>query len=610
MKDRIYNMLRNKSIFSRVHTINLIIAILPVLVVAIFSLCVFVSISMQRLSETETISLYNYTENLSSELYHLDNDVVSFAQSDSVQNLLKNYSTMSDYERYVAIDLVEKNYFQQFTMSDYITDAVLITNSYTVINICNGPHDDFAIQSLNYVELLHNTVNQTNKTLLSGTDKYKLDAGDSANSNGFLYSKRVVDNDTILNNAGYFVMYFDKAAFFNLSSEHNIGSANMTKHYIMDENASLLYTDDTTVKEETLSRIAKLMKANIAASDYSFRLSDRSYSLCVYYPIRGLDYYVVTVIPATVFMSQVRLIMILMAVLALLLIMFSWYFSAAIANSIYIPINNIHASLKAIEQNDFYVPPDDPYHDELASVRNLLNHTTSLIDKLIQQEKEDEKQKFELQFKSLQAQMNPHFLVNTLNSVIWLSDIQGANNIKELTQSLINILSTLLSNSSSYITFENEFKFLKDYVAIQQYRYFDQFAMEIDAADDLLQLKIPRFILQPIIENCIIHGLDDSVRFMTITLSVKVVEDFVRIQICDDGAGIPPQRLERILRFEESETAGTSSLRGLASIGLNNIQHRIQLIYGKNYGLAITSEVNLGTKVTVTFPNTYKEEAK
>jgi len=194
------------------------------------------------------------------------------------------------------------------------------------------------------------------------------------------------------------------------------------------------------------------------------------------------------------------------------------------------------------------------------------------IDLLLKQQLHEQQQKSDLEFEILQAQINPHFLYNTLDSIKWLAAIQNANNIGELTTALINLLKYNISVKKAVVLLEDEIKSLNNYFVVQKYRYGDTFDARFELDPETLQCEVLHFMLQPIVENAIIHGFEDISHTGLVTIqSSKEGQDLV-IAVKDNGIGI---KADRIIDLENNPADRFNG------IGMSNIHNRIQLHYGK-----------------------------
>lgn len=208
-----------------------------------------------------------------------------------------------------------------------------------------------------------------------------------------------------------------------------------------------------------------------------------------------------------------------------------------------------------------------------------------------------------LELLALQSQMNPHFLFNTLEAINWkaIELSRGPNKINDMIRDLSGILKYVLQPPSGRETLANEIKHARDYLRIQRVRFKNRFSVRWDLQSGLERRKVIRFLLQPLLENAIYHGLREKQGRGLITIRVREARGRLRIVVADDGVGMTPRRLAEVRRRLDDE--GSDAETGSGSIGLANTSRRIHLTFGDGYGLGLESEPGRGTSVTVTLPS-------
>ncbi|MFC4404887.1 cache domain-containing sensor histidine kinase [Gracilibacillus xinjiangensis] len=198
------------------------------------------------------------------------------------------------------------------------------------------------------------------------------------------------------------------------------------------------------------------------------------------------------------------------------------------------------------------------------------------------------------EYKTLQAQVNPHFLYNTLESINWSAKIAGEKKISQMAESLGYVLRSSINMKSTLIPLSEEVSIVDHYITIQKYRFEERLYFKKNIPNHLLQLKIPKFILQPIVENAIRYGLQEMVGVCEIILDINEYEGDIKIMISDNGPGMEREYLINLIKGEYIPK-GTG-------IGLKNINERIKILFGSDYGLHIESETGKGTNVIITIP--------
>lgn len=262
------------------------------------------------------------------------------------------------------------------------------------------------------------------------------------------------------------------------------------------------------------------------------------------------------------------------------------------------PIRQLRDGMSTIEEGNFETRVDIEVENEIGSLARSFNMMTDRIHALIEQNFYEQEQKRKSELRALQAQINPHFLYNTLDSIIWMAEDEKNEEVVVMTAALARLLRQSISNEQEQVTIEQEIDYVRSYLTIQKMRYKDKLEYEIEAEPEILPVQIVKFTLQPLVENAIYHGIKYKETKGTICIRGYVKDKQAQITVEDDGAGMDEQQIQRILEDTANENARTSG------VGVANVQKRLQLYYGEEYGISYTSEVGKGTTALVTIPMT------
>ena len=263
------------------------------------------------------------------------------------------------------------------------------------------------------------------------------------------------------------------------------------------------------------------------------------------------------------------------------------------------PMKKLDLAVKKLEagQETVDLAVNGPYEVEhlSRSIQSMVSTMRHLMDDIIQQE--EQKRRSELDV--LQSQINPHFLYNTLDSVIWMTENGRTEDAVVMLTSLARLFRISLSRGSNIITIADELEHARHYLTIQKMRYKNKFSADISAADGAEELYTIKLIVQPILEHAIYHGMDYADGDGKIRISAFREREDVVIEVADNGPGMPAEVVERLLDQGGSYMAADSKGSG---IGLRNVHRRIQLTFGREYGLTILSEPDDGTVVRIRLP--------
>lgn len=247
-----------------------------------------------------------------------------------------------------------------------------------------------------------------------------------------------------------------------------------------------------------------------------------------------------------------------------------------------------------------------PYMNRTDEIGTLYNEYSNMLEELnasIKRDYQDKLNILDAQMKSLEARINSHFLFNTLESINSMAEIDENEDIATMSLALGNMFRYAIKTPSEIVTLQDEINHVKDYVSIQAIRFSNKFTLTLDIPDELYQQKVLKLILQPLVENSFYHGLNYCTAGDNITIQAKRDSSILYITVSDNGQGMTQEVLDE-LRAKLSEEASFTELghRNKQGIGLKNIHSRIELYYGRGYGLSITSTPGEGTSITIKIP--------
>ena len=292
---------------------------------------------------------------------------------------------------------------------------------------------------------------------------------------------------------------------------------------------------------------------------------------------------------------------VLMAVLLLgAAMVLSMFFATAITR----PIKELRDSMKEVEKGNLdNVNVAVSSQTEIGSLENSFNLMTSQIRQLMEQNIYEQEQKRQSELKALRSQINPHFLYNTLDSIIWMAEGGKNKEVVRMTAALARLLRQSISNDNELISIEKEIDYAGSYLTIQKMRYRDKLEYEIEVDEEIKHKEIINLILQPLVENAIYHGIKYRGSKGLVRITGRGEGDKIILTVSDNGIGMDETALEEI--FDRSKAR-----EGNNGVGVYNVQTRIQLYYGTEYGLHFESRLGEGTQVTVTIPKHCREEGR
>ncbi len=287
----------------------------------------------------------------------------------------------------------------------------------------------------------------------------------------------------------------------------------------------------------------------------------------------------------------------LMALILVLCIVITIFLARYVSGWISRPIKELERLMVAVERGDFSEPPTVKGNQEVEALSQsfslMILRIRTLMDDIVKSQ--ELKRKFELD--ALQAKINPHFLYNTLDSVVWMAEQNDTQGVIRMISALAKLFRVSLSKGHEVISLSEELEHVHNYLIIQQIRYQGKFEFSIQVEEGLQDCPTIKLIVQPIVENAIYHGIKYLQEMGHITIKAyRRKPGAIVLEIQDNGVGMDEEKLTKILTF-----SGIHSPRG-SGIGVRNVHQRVQLYYGSDFGLEISSELDEGTLVRIVIP--------
>ena len=288
--------------------------------------------------------------------------------------------------------------------------------------------------------------------------------------------------------------------------------------------------------------------------------------------------------------DMIRLSLWLAVVVLAVAVLTSWLLSRLIGK----PLRGLASAMESFESDaDHFTYRPVGGTREVQELSDSFEHMVLRIQELMTTVREEEVNLRKTELKALQAQINPHFLYNTLDSIAWMCE-QGRNaDAVKMVHALARLFRISISRGHELIPIAKELEHAESYLQIQMYRYKNQFTYTFDVDPDCLGYYCNKITLQPIIENSINHGLDLMVEEGRIDVRVRFDGDDIVFSVQDNGVGMSPEQLEAIMQHGPTDRTG---------IGIKNVNDRLKIYFGRSYGLSITSEPDVGTCVEIRMP--------
>ncbi len=365
--------------------------------------------------------------------------------------------------------------------------------------------------------------------------------------------------------------------------------------YIVDEDGFII---SNSIRNEVGSKSKNSLYVNLYdKSGHQTVIWNGIEYLSSYHKLENTNWYLVYSVPLNSIIKKVNFLKLKILITSIILLCVSAIIAIIISRKISLPLVKLSKRIKTYKNELSPVISRFSIEDEVrilsSEYENIIEKLENTIHELLIEQ--DQKRKAELH--ALQMQINPHFLYNTLNSLKCLVWTNKSHLIEPMIDALVNLLEQTVGREDELISIEEEINNIKNYVYIQETRIGFNIFMNYKLENDLLGCKIPKLLLQPIIENAIFHGIE-SRKKGSITLICFSKADDIIIEIIDDGVGMSEETVTALLSSQKNLYSSSFS-----SIGIKNVNDRLKLYFGQKYGLEITSSIGIGTSVIIRMPS-------
>ena len=393
-----------------------------------------------------------------------------------------------------------------------------------------------------------------------------------------------------------YIAIYSSSEHFTSMLKDNLTITGSVSYIINDRNA-IVASSDSSLSGIYLLDYDAIKDSFMSSNNFIERNILNTTVYAGFYNIKQPGWFMVTVLPSGPLITQSNTIMIQYILMYLAFLVFALILAHFMSHSITNRISSVIYQMSKVRKGTLS-PMDSPeYHDEIGDLIDTYNYMTRRMDQLMTEQAKAAEELRIAEFHSLQAQINPHFLYNTMDMINWLAQQGRTEEVSRAVQSLSRFYKLTLSRKQSISTISHEAEHVDIYIQIQNMRYHDSIALVSDIPDELMEYQIPKLTLQPIIENSVLHGiLETDDKTGTIVLTGWLEDSDIVLLISDDGVGISSDRLSTLLSGE-----GTSSSGG-TNIAVYNTHRRLQILYGPDYGLKYSSNPGQGTEVEIRIP--------
>lgn len=391
--------------------------------------------------------------------------------------------------------------------------------------------------------------------------------------------------------AAYLMVNMDETQIRAMYESVTEGNRNTV--YIVDSNGNIVSCSNGKLNGFEFFNMKNLDRL-FGDSAYTFTKMRGENILFTRYQDADSGFTVLEEIPLAVLMEPIRRVRVAIVMLAVLAIGAAAVYAGHFADRMTRPISQLCDFMLQVEEENLNQDCTVSGYKEINILGKGLNTMLGRMRELLQGIKQKEQQKRKMELSFLQAQINPHFMYNTLFSIKCMVDMEKNEEASKMLVSFIQLLRSTLSNPDEFVTVRQEFHVLQQYIDIQKFRYDDGFQVIFECDEAAEEKKIPKLLIQPLLENAIFHGVEFKKGEGLIIITARLRNEAVMITVEDNGVGIAPEILEKI---HEGEQLGSKT-----HVGIVNVKERIQLNFGESYGMHIESIQWKGTKIVLNLP--------
>lgn len=575
-------MYYKKSIFNRLFNSYVLIGIIPILILSISYYWFFTSVFTDTITKQTYANTEAITNNIDSLIQEYKEIINTLSKEPAIHNAIIHGSINSDIQQEISI----KSYLSLASKHNKASLYIVDTKGNTVFSTHPLPNHYDVKKHSNW-----GIFRKANNSYDAVTDanKYTHPSGDTV-AIGVIKAIR----DQGGTPKGYIIIDIYRKHIVDIYN--NVDSSLATDTIVIDQR---FYTI-VDVRKPYLE--ATLYKSN--DKDYIYQKKSGFYkeqvngsqSLVTFVNSDKSDIIVIAVTPMDIIIQNQKFIKKIAMVVAGISIFICFIFAFLIAQSISKPIRKLVKSMKKVKDGDLSINVEENREDELGMLARSFNTMIMRIQDLLDNIVEKQQRVRVAEIKALQAQINPHFLYNTLDSIKWIAKMNNVEEISIIATHLAKLLRNTINSGEEIVTVEESIKVIKSYLLIQKIRYSEKFDILIDIEDQIMQYKVPKLIFQPIVENATIHGLESKVGHGILSIKGIKQEEHMIFTISDNGVGMDQEYVEAIQKGEYSH------LQKSDSIGIQNVDRRIKLYYGIEYGLQVESSPEKGTTIIFKIP--------
>ena len=598
----IVEKLRGHRIFYRLLMMFIFATLLPITFFSIWSYRKNSQVIREKVYDSVNAVLDQFSNQINQKIEKIRNDSIEISYMSEIQDAVMNYKGYNNRELNKLKINVTKEMSTKYAFDNIVAGITLYTLEGEKINVYGESVYTINLSETDLEEFLPYLQEKGGKCVFRSVNEKDQEALANLKREAIIVGKAIKQSNTG-NTIGYMLLQINENNFSDIYAGMN---KNMNaRAFILDSEGTVIstvgdYADIGELYPDEKIR-EQLLKANLELKEQ--QKLDREDIVLMGRKMSKNDWKLFFLIPNSYLQTGLSGALLNFIAISVICISIGIIVTFIFSYSIILPLNEVNKGLQQFEEGNLSISLSEKAHDEITALSIQFNHMAKKINRLLDKVKNDEKQKRKLEIQALQAQINPHFLANTLNTAAYIARMKREETIEILLNAIIELLRNSMKNDDSMHLIKNEMELIKQYITIQDYRLLGKFTVNIQIDPEIEKYSIPRFILQPVVENAIIHGVEPLDRRGAISIRGYLQDEKILFVITDNGVGMEKEQVEKMLNNRCNIEKGRFS-----GVGIGNVNSRMQLIFGEQYGLTIKSEKNMFTSVVISFPKVQSGE--
>jgi len=580
--------IKNKLLFSYI-----LLSLIPLLIVSILTFNQYSNDLKTKLGLYSVKIMDQSAKNMKTRIDAIEGFCYELMLYEEVQRILREYNTQSISEKRNRI----------LKITDFLDDRFFILDHLNFLEIYSN--DQTLLYSSGFSSFNEKEIGRIFYLIDKNKGAIGWDYLQTLNKHNIAVVSGIYDEDT-KQKLGFFILAIDEKWFSDVFTELWFGEGADT--FILNEQGLLISKDNNKFNLGTIfpeKGLIEKIKINQFEEFRNFHIPiNDKMNLVSFAKIEKAEWYIVSTIPFSYINGEAWNVGFTILLILLACIVTGIILAFIISQNLSHPITDLIHAMDSAKNGNFSLSIKHNRKDELGYLTDEFNRMFLRINELIAIVKLEQENKRRAEIKMLQAQIKPHFLFNTLNTFKWMAEMSQADSVADGIKALIGLLENTIIEDKELISLREEIKNIQNYIVIQKLRYGTIFDFKTVIPTELNKVSIPKFLLQPVIENSIIHGIDDLDYQGHIIISCQKIGKDIQLIIKDNGRGISKESIKEIISTSKSVKGGFSH------IGLSNVIERIKMNFGEHYNLSIQSELGKGTITIITLPYIEIEEGK